>query len=147
MAMDRWLSQDLPMLEAIGKLEDDEDRHFGIHDLMNETGFDERTVKGSLRRLEGEYVTFNAMPGDDDPLFSVRGIRLLGAARRATGQWPSPEVALAVLAETLTAAADQEPDEEQKSKLRKAAKAIGAISGDLATNIAATYLARISGIA
>lgn len=80
-------------------------------------------------------------------MLSVRNIRLVAAGRRATEQWPSDESALRLLVETLTELAEQESDPNKKSKLRKAAEGLAGITGDLATNIAAAYLARVSGIA
>ncbi len=97
MGEDRWLECDLPILEALAKLEDGADRHFGVPDLAGETGFDAASVKRSLRRLEGEYLTFTALSGNDEPLSSARNIRLLGSGRRATKQWPTPESALSLL--------------------------------------------------
>ena len=146
MAEDRWAACDLPILEAIARLEEGPDSHFGAHQLATESGLDLESVKQSLRRLEGEYVSFKAMPGDNDPLYSVRNIRLLGPGRRATRQWPSPENALASLVDAITEVADHEPDAEKQSKLRRAAVAVAGITGDLATNVAGAYLARISGI-
>lgn len=146
MAEDRWTQYDLPVLEAIARLEERPDRHVGAHQLATESGLELESVKQSLRRLEGEYVSFTAMPGDSDPLNSVRNIRLLGTARRATKQWPSPEDALSSLVNALTEVADQEPDAEKKSRLQRAAAAVAGITGDLATNVAGAYLARISGI-
>ena len=119
MAEDVWLTCDLPTLEAVARLEGGPDPHFGLHNLATETGFDIETVKKSLRRLESEFVTFTANAGDNDPLYSVRGIRLLGAGRRATRQWPSPEDALSVLVDALTTAAEQEQDPEKKSRLEE----------------------------
>src|SRR4051812_10021936 len=105
MADDRWLSCDLPVLEGVAVLEERDDRHFGLHELAKETGFDLGVVKRSLGRLEGQYLAFAAMPGDDDPLLSVRDVRLLPAGRRATRQWPSPEDAFAGLIDALDEAA------------------------------------------
>lgn len=147
MAEDRWLAIDLPVLEATARLEEGDDPHFGLHALVAETGLDATVVKHSLRRLDGSYLSFTAMPGDGDPLHAVRSVRLLSAGRRATHQWPSPEETIAALAEALNAAAETESDPEEASRLRKAATAVGGVSRDLATNIAATVLARLAGLA
>jgi hypothetical protein len=147
MAEDRWTTVDLPVLEAAARLEDGDDPHFGLHALVAETDFDEGTVKQALRRLHGEYVTFTAMPGDGDPLMAVRNVRLLPSGRRATQQWPSAETTIAALVAALNEAADSAPDPEEASRLRKAASAVGGVSVDLATNIAATVLARVAGLA
>jgi hypothetical protein len=146
MAEDRWTTVDLPVLEATARLEDGDDPYFGLHALVAETGFDQATVKQSLRRLEGAYVTFTAQPGDGDPVMAVRNVRLLPTGRRATQQWPSPETTIAALAEALNDAADRAPDPEEASRLRKAASAVAGVSVDLATNIAATVLARATGL-
>lgn len=140
------MAVDLPVLEAAARLEEGDDAHFGLDALVAETAFENATVKESLRRLEGSYVTFTAMAGDGDPLMAVRNVRLLPAGRRATRQWPSPEETVTALAEALNAAAESETDAQQASRLRNAATAVGGVSRDLATNIAATVLARFAGL-
>lgn len=45
---------DLPILEAIARLEEGSDRHFGAHQFVSETGLGLESVEQSLRRLEAE---------------------------------------------------------------------------------------------
>ncbi len=42
-------------------------------------------------------------------------------ARRAVGQWPTPENVVASLAAAFSTAAEQEPDHERRGKLRSVA--------------------------
>jgi hypothetical protein len=46
-------------------------------------------------------------------------------ARRAVGQWPSPEAVADRIVAELLAAASQEPDESKRTKLRAAAETLG----------------------
>ncbi len=135
------------MLEAIARLEDTPNRNW-LPDLVAETGLDLGTVNQSLRRLDGEYVTFKPLNVAQEPYPPrVLDVRLLPKARRAIKQWPSPEDALAAVVEALQAAADETEDPEEKSALRKAAGALPRLSVDVATNLVATFIAKASGMA
>ena len=84
---DRWLTEDVPMLEAIAELEEVATLHRWLADLVRATGFEETTVKESLRRLEAdEYVTFKTMTGAGNDILDVFNVRLLRRGRRAVGQ-------------------------------------------------------------
>jgi len=89
---------------------------------------------------------FNPASGDGDDMLDVRDVRLLPEARRQVEQWPSPEHVLAGLVEALQAAAEEAQDPQQKSGLRKAAGVVAGLTGDLATNLTATVIAKASGL-
>ena len=86
MTEDRWLTEDVPMLAAIAELEEVATLHRWLADLVRATGFEETTVKGSLRRLEDEYVAFKTMTGADNEILDVFNVRLLPRGRRALDQ-------------------------------------------------------------
>lgn len=65
---------------------------------------------------------------------------------RAAGAWPSEAEALAVqLIAALTEAAENEPDPEQRSKLRAAVSSLGAVGQKTVVEIVASYLAKTTG--
>lgn len=67
-------------------------------------------------------------------------------ARLAVGQWPSPEsVADRIVAE-LVEAADREPDERKRTKLRAAAETLGSLGRDLLINVAANVATKPIGL-
>jgi hypothetical protein len=67
-------------------------------------------------------------------------------ARRAVGQWPTPEgVADRIVAELLEAA-DREPDERKRTRLRAAAETLGSFGRDLLVNVAANVATRPIGM-
>jgi len=57
------------------------------------------------------------------------------AARRAAGQWPTPENLVERLAQGLLDAADQEPDEQKKSRLRSIAEGLRGFARDVVVGI------------
>ncbi len=64
--------------------------------------------------------------------------RILGvtdAARRAVGQWPSAETWADRIVQALLDAADQEPDEAKRSRLRSAAESLGGLGRDVLVGV------------
>lgn len=88
MTNDLWSTRDLPVLHAIARLEAESDTNFGLHEIANVTGFDLDVIRRSLLALEHEYIAFKSLSGDGVAVLSARNVRLLGAGRRAVGQWP-----------------------------------------------------------
>ena len=66
---------------------------------------------------------------------SVRGIT--DEARRAVGQWPTPEAVADRIVAALLEAAEREPDRQKQTKLRAAAETLGSFGRDLLVNVAA----------
>ena len=58
-------------------------------------------------------------------------------ARQAVGQWPSPESLADRIIRELPDAAEREPDEAQRPRLRAAADALGGFGRDLLVNVIA----------
>ena len=58
-------------------------------------------------------------------------------ARQVVGQWPTPESVADRIVAALLEAADREPDERKRTKLRAAADALGGFSRDLLVNVIA----------
>ena len=57
------------------------------------------------------------------------------AARRAVGQWPSPEVWVERLVQALHEAAEREPDPERRGRLRAMAEGLGGFARDVAVGV------------
>jgi hypothetical protein len=86
--------------------------------LAEMTGLDPEDVGLALIALRDEYLAVEISGGGLKNAF-VR--QVYPSARRAVGQWPTPEnLAERILAQ-LEQAVEEEPNEEKRSKLRQAA--------------------------
>jgi hypothetical protein len=97
------------------------------------TGVDPTDVYRALKRLEPTYVRLVEGLARDPSGCSVAGVT--EAARRAIGQWP--ESLADGIIRGLLEAADHEPDERKRTKLRAAAEALGGFGRDLLVNVIA----------
>jgi hypothetical protein len=72
--------------------------------------------------------------------------RVTSAARRAVGQWPTPESVVERLAGAFGAAAEGEPDAEKKSRLRQVAGFLTSSGRDVATEVVSKVILRSTGM-
>ena len=142
-----WERRDLPVLDAVV-------RHFDEHqddaslptaaDFTEPAGLDVVQVHRAIRALSPTYLqavqSLSEEPGD----IAVSGVT--DAARRSVGQWPSPEVWADRIIRELLDAADREPDEARRTKLRAAADALGGFGRDLLINVVANVAAKPIGV-
>ncbi|MFG3576412.1 hypothetical protein [Micromonospora chersina] len=134
-----WEDRDLPVLRAIVELyEESGGRQNRPHHIVERTGLDEQSVLRSLRALDGEYVEVTIVDDGTPVLFG----RPNGEARRAVGLWPTPEVLADRLVQALALAAEQEPNEEKRGKLRSLGTWAGNAGRDLMVDVAAAALNR-----
>jgi hypothetical protein len=66
-------------------------------------------------------------------------------ARRAVGQWPTPENLVDRLVEASSAAVELERDPERRGKLRALASFLGETGGDFAAEVVAKVIVRQTG--
>lgn len=131
-----WERRDLPILEAVVRLFDERPDVVsvtikGIADL---TGMQPIEVYAAAKALSPTYLTLQEMMAPPEH-HRIRGVT--DSARRAVGQWPSPEAVADRIVAALLEAADQEPDERKRTKLRAAAETLGSFGRDLLINVAA----------
>ncbi|WP_020387712.1 hypothetical protein [Kribbella catacumbae] len=65
-----------------------------------------------------------------------------GHARRVVGAWPTPESLADRIIAALNDAADNEPDEAKKGKLRRAAEAVAGVGRDILTDVTAQVITK-----
>ncbi|MGE5136762.1 MAG: hypothetical protein ACM32E_28180 [Gemmatimonadota bacterium] len=134
---DTWWSRDLPVLDATVKLFQRQD-FVEVGELARATGFEVTDVAQALLDMRYVYVSEIQSMGPKDQ-WCITGVT--AKARRAVGQWPTPENVVARLAEAFTAAAEQEPDSERRSKLR----AVGGFLAETGKDFAAEVVAKVIG--
>jgi hypothetical protein len=134
-----WVSRDLPVLDAVVELLEDEDL-VQPEAVAERTGLDLREVLRALHALDRTYVRLHRdMSGGFVDSVTPE-------ARRAVGQWPSGESLIRQIADGLAAAAEEETDPEQKSRLRQAAALLGGAVRDIAIGVAERYAERMAGM-
>lgn len=135
---DTWFSRDLLVLDAAVRLkEEDPTLVPGSKELAEATGLPGEEVRRSLRALVGEYLDGESMADGD---YSVEGIR--PEARRAAGQWPTPENVADRLLATLEQAAEQEADPDEKGRLRRAADSLKGLGRDVLPEVIANAITK-----
>jgi hypothetical protein len=128
---DKWLSRDLPVLQAIVEIYDSTGQPVKSAEIEAKTGMDKETVQRAIRALYtepymrpisgsfgGGYIRVGAPTGD---------------ALRVAGAWPTPENLLDRLITALEQAGDDQtrPDEE-RGKLHQAAVWLGSFASQVA---------------
>jgi hypothetical protein len=95
------------------------------------TGRDVREVRKAVQNLRESYL----MVQDGGMGDSMMILGVTDEARRAVGQWPSPEGIVDRLVQGLLDAAAREPDERKRSRLRAVAEVLGGFARDLAVGV------------
>jgi predicted ArsR family transcriptional regulator len=136
---DTWATRELPVLDATVSLLE-ESYMVTVSDIAGKTGLDAAVVARSLETLHPAYVDFRKTETGGDPTFWYV-LKVTGQARRAVGQWPTPDSFVTKLAEELSAAAAAEEDTERKTLLSYAARLVGDTLRDVAVRAAGQVLA------
>jgi hypothetical protein len=143
---DTWFSRDLPVLDAVVTLLDQPGSFMAqVRDIAEKTGMDPNDIARALEALDGTYVEFEQFATGGNPN-SWRVRRVSSDARRAVGQWPTPENIVARLAEAFSAAAERERDPERKGKLRALASFLAETGKDFAAEVVAKVIAHQTGM-
>lgn len=142
---DTWSTIDLPVLRAAVKYLEDHDYQMRpqAFDLAPELGLEPMQVGKALMRLDGAFIegepAFEGLTG-----YGVK--KIYPEARRAVGQWPTPESLAMQLLASLASAAESEPDPERRSKLKQTAMFLGSGGKDLLINLLASVIAKGAGM-
>jgi hypothetical protein len=133
-----WEARDVPVvLDAVVRYYTEHPQGQGVmltcKNVADLTGLDPTDVYRALKRLEPTYVRL--VEGLDR---TPRGCSVAGvtdAARRAVGQWP--ESLADGIIRGLLDAAEREPDQAKRNRLRAAAEALGGFGRELLVNVIA----------
>lgn len=105
-------------------------------------GLSEEDTQRALRALQHNspsFVTDMREAADGDILLVDAPT---GHARRVAGAWPTPESLTDRIIAALNDAADNEPDEAKKGKLRRAAEAVAGVGRDILTDVTAQVITK-----
>jgi hypothetical protein len=146
---DTWSTRDLLVLDAVVRYLDERpgspfpgtftDSLVTFGDIMaSNPDLAPDQILRAARVLDGEYLEISWVDGSAPEPNAIIGVTPL--ARRAVGQWPSPESLLRVLIKELEDAADQEDDSTAKKNLKKAAAFLATSGWTVGLNVAARAL-------
>lgn len=136
---DTWADRELPVLDATVSLLE-QSYMVTVSDIATRTGLEADAVARSLEALDPDYVDFRKTTTGGDPTFWYV-LKVTPQARRAVGQWPTPDSFVTRLSAELSAAAASEQDTERKSLLSYAARLMGDTLRDVAVRAAGQVLA------
>lgn len=141
-----WESRDLPVLDAIVRRFDESPfAILNVGDVANLVGLEAGSVLSACRALDGVYIEMDyVMAGGRPDPHHVRAVT--PEARRVVGQWPSGEQWVERLVRALNEAAEVEPDEDRRSKLRTAAQTLGGIARQVAVAVATAGITHATGL-
>ncbi|MEU7913469.1 hypothetical protein [Microbispora bryophytorum] len=113
---DIWYQRDLPVLQAIVRLKDENPGAPIPRKLVEEaTDLDAETVRRAVFSLMDEpYIETDGSLADMTEDIK----RVTGDGKRAANFWPTPESLADVLRDAILQAAEREPDEGKRGKLR-----------------------------
>lgn len=144
---DTWAHRDLPVLDAIVNIFDKPDRYqMRMPEVVELSGLPQEEVQAALRVLANAsppYITGTGASGLTYPLIISD---VTERARRAVGQWPTPESLVNQVVDGLNEAATHESEPGKKRALREAASVLGDTAKDVATEIAAKIIVHAGGM-
>jgi selenocysteine lyase/cysteine desulfurase len=136
---DTWVRRDLPVLDTIVTLLDKPGTFaVSVAEIAGHTGLDPHEVDRAIEAMSGAYISKyqRTMSGGDPSGWYVT--KVTSAARRAVGQWPTAQSLAITVVDGVTAAADHaqdEPDAQRRSILRKIGDAVGGTGRDVAVDV------------
>lgn len=118
-----WETRDLPVLKAVVELSDEGIAYIKPDSIVERTGLATDQVQLALQALDNEVTPYfeSIHAGAEEPLIIVVK-DVTGAARRAVGTWPTAEGLARQIIDGLLAAAEAEPDEEKRNRLKQTAR-------------------------
>lgn len=132
---DVWISRDYPVLREGTRHIDAGDIHVHQNVIAEATGLDPDEVKRAAAALDRRGLV--TLAADMGP---VRLAEVSGAAYLITGLHPDADDALSRLVQVLQQAAEQTGDEDERSRLRRAADGLLGVSRDVMTGVLTAYL-------
>jgi hypothetical protein len=131
---DKWASRDFPILVEVTRRIDDGDHFVSEVEIAESIDMPGDDVRRGIQALErrGLITTTATMTH-----ISVDDVA--GQAYLMTGLHPDADDEAERLASLLRQAADQTNDPEQKSRLRKAASAVGDLVGEVGAGVMTAY--------
>jgi hypothetical protein len=137
-----WESRDLPVLQAVVQLYEVNGRDVRAEQIEEALGLPRETVQAALRALKHSDVPYLTNVYEVAEGYIWHAGAPTGHARRLVGAWPTPETLADRVITALNDAADNEPDEAKKGKLRRGAEAVAGVGRDVLTDVMAQVITK-----
>ena len=133
---DTWDGRDLPVLANVAERIDNGEQFIRDRTIADALSLDLEQVRLALRALQrrGFVETTGTMDG------TVMVKDIAGSAYLVTGLHPDGDDALSRLISVLTQAAERTSDPDERSRLRRAADGLVALSGQVGAGVMTAYL-------
>lgn len=136
-----WEERDLLVLRAAVEYCEERDNYAEPHHLRSRVDLTERDIRKALNALCAETPKlFQNYWHGSGQVFRVE--RPTGEARRRLGLWPTPESLADRLVQAMALAAEREPDEEKRGKLKTAVSWLGTGGRDVLVDVTAAVINR-----
>lgn len=135
---DVWISRDYPVLREVTLRIDAGDRPT-LDEVRAALGFDTVTMVRATRALDRRHLVDGVRTAEHG---IVRFTDVSGQAYLFTGLHPDADDALSGLVQLLQQAADQTTDEEERSRIRRAADGLRGVSRDVMVGVMTAFAAR-----
>jgi hypothetical protein len=140
-----WEERDLLVLRAAVEYCEENDDYAEAHHLRSRLDMSERDIRKAFNALCAETPKLFQNYWHAPSVGVSRVERPTGEARRRLGMWPTPESLADRLVQAMAAAADQEPDEEKRGRLKAAASWLGSAGRDVLVDVTAAVINRQMG--
>jgi hypothetical protein len=137
MVASTWATREIPFLDATVRFFDQHPTApwVTVGQIAELAGMDPLDAVRAAKALRWSYIDLDQPLVSDAQLFRVRSVT--NEARRVVGQWPTPESVVEQIAHALIEAADREPDEQKRSRLRALGEGLLGFGKDVAANAVA----------
>jgi DNA-binding IclR family transcriptional regulator len=135
---DVWAARDYPVLREVTRHIDAGDVHVHQNVIAEALGIEPQEVGRAATALERRGLV--TLTHDTGP---VRFVEVSGSAYLITGLHPDADDALSRLVQVLQQAATQTSDQDERTRLRRAADALLDVSRDVMTGVLTAYLSSL----
>lgn len=137
---DVWANRDYPVLREITRQLDESSSPIHPSDLNASLGMSADVLQSALQALRRRgFIEVEAAESYGGGSQVIAIVDVAGAAYLVTGLHPDTDEQLSGLVQLLQQAAEQSPDEDERTRLRRAADAIGSVSRDVMVGVMTAY--------
>lgn len=144
---DTWGTRDLPVLEYLVEQLDDPNRYWvEAHAIPEALGISEKDMRSALSALASANPPYLDGTGVAESRHLLQISSVTERARREVGAWPTADRLVDRLVASLNDAAEAEPDEEKRSKIKQVASSLGGSLRELTVQVVGSAITHSAGM-